>query len=229
MYYENKNYFRDLKDKVFVIFGGKRGIGRRISEIASDFGAKVYSFSRKNNVNIKSPINVRRALSSVWEKEGRIDFIVNTAAILNMGLLENREYPSIFDEINTNYLGNIIIIKEGIKYLEKSKGAFLLFSSSSYTRGRALYSVYSSTKAAVVNLMQAMSEELISKNIKINVINPERTNTEMRRENFGKEDPKTLLDPDKVAWISIKTLLSDITGQVIDVRIDDEENDIKSF
>ena len=81
-----------------------------------------------------------------------------------------------------------------------------------------MYSTYSSTKAGIVNLSQALAEELISDKIKINVINPERTATPMRFKAFGKEPKNSLLTPEKVAEASLKTLLSELTGQVIDVR-----------
>lgn len=68
--------------------------------------------------------------------------------------------------------------------------------------GRALYSTYSSTKAGVVNLTQALAEELASENIRINVINPERTATPMRLKAFGNEPPESLLQPEKVAEAS---------------------------
>ena len=117
-------------------------------------------------------------------------------------------------------MGAINVAKVAIRYLKESKGALLLFTSSSYTRGRALYSIYSSSKAAVVNFMQALSEELFEEKIRVNVINPARTNTRMRTEAFGKEPEKTLLSPKDVGKKSLEILLSDITGQVIDVRLD---------
>ena len=49
-------------------------------------------------------------------------------------------------------------------------------------------------------------------------MNPERTATPMRFNAFGKEDIGTLLDPDVVAQASLETILSPLTGQVIDVR-----------
>jgi 2-C-methyl-D-erythritol 4-phosphate cytidylyltransferase len=79
--------------------------------------------------------------------------------------------------------------------------------------------LYSSTKAAIVNLTQALAEELKDKDIKINCINPERTQTPMRVKNFGYEDPKTLLDSKKVATVSLNTLLSNLTGQIVDVKV----------
>ena len=154
----------------------------------------------------------------MFEKEGRIDYVVNTAAILRMGPLENREYTDIFQEIMTNYFGTIVVAKESLKYLKLTRGSLLFFTSSSYTRGRSLYSVYSSTKAAVVNLMQALAEEFSINSYRVNAINPERTNTEMRKENFGIEDERTLLSPEVVAMKSLAVLASSFSGMVFDVN-----------
>ena len=97
----------------------------------------------------------------------------------------------------------------------------LNFTSSSYTRGRANYSLYSSSKAAIVNLTQALAEEFSLKHdIRVNCINPQRTLTPMRTTNFGIEDPKTLLTSESVAYASLNTLLLNITGQVIDVKLE---------
>lgn len=207
-----------LKNKVLVVFGASKGIGKAIAGLAGSHGASVHGFSRANDVNIASLPDVTNAIDGVYRKEKKIDYIINTAGILKMGKLETRDIDDIYQEIGVNYIGSINIIKSGIKYLKESKGSIALFTSSSYTRGRALYSVYSSTKAAIVNLVQAAAEELTADNIRINAINPERTATPMRRENFGDEPKDSLLDAQKVARISLQTLLSDLRGQVIDVR-----------
>ena len=73
----------------------------------------------------------------------------------------------------------------------------LNFTSSSYTRGRSYYALYSSSKAAIVNFTQAIAEEWTSDNIKVNCINPERTATPMRTSNFGVEPRDLLLDPQR--------------------------------
>ena len=215
---ELENIMEKIKRKVLVVFGASRGIGKEIVKLAQKFGAKVYGFSRKNGIDVSKPEDVDKALKEVFSKEGKIDFVVNTAAVLSIGTLESRTYENIFREIMTNYFGSIVVAKESIKYLKMSKGSLLLFASSSYTRGRGLYSIYSSTKAAVVNLMQALAEEFEKYGCKINAINPERTNTEMRRENFGYEDERTLLSPDFVAKKSLMVLCSDFSGQVVDIR-----------
>lgn len=108
---------------------------------------------------------------------------------------------------------------ESLEYLKRSQGQLLFFTSSSYTRGRAFYSIYSSAKAAVVNFVQAVAQEWDAWGIRVNCINPERTKTPMRVQNFGNEPADTLLSPEKVAEASLQTLVSDFTGQVIDVKL----------
>lgn len=207
-----------LKGKVLVVFGGREGIGKATVDVAAHQGARAYGFSRSQGVDVRDPEHLNNALQEVKEKEGRVDFVVNTAGILRIGKLEDRDEKEIMEEISINYIGSINVVRASIPFLRETRGSIALFTSSSYTRGRGLYTVYSSTKAAIVNLVQGLAEELIEDNIRINAINPERTATPMRFRAFGKEPPETLLQPEKVAEATLKTLLSDITGQVIDVR-----------
>lgn len=212
--------FAKLKNKVLIVFGGSYGIGKDIVDLAKKYGARVHSFSRsENGVDVSKTEQVVRALEKVIETEGKIDYIVNTAGVLDKEPLVNMSYETVERAIQVNYLSNIIIAKEAFEYLKNSKGGLLLFTSSSYTRGRAMYSTYSSLKAATVNFVQAIASEWESFGIHVNCINPERTLTPMRIKSFGKEDPKTLLSSEKVASESLKALLSDISGQVIDVKI----------
>jgi 2-C-methyl-D-erythritol 4-phosphate cytidylyltransferase len=218
--YSDDYYHDSLKDKVIVIFGGSKGIGASMKEISERYGAKVYSFSRgETNTDVSSISDIKRDLAYVYQKENRIDYVVNTAGILIKKPLINTTFNDIMEIVNINYIGAVNILKEAIPYLETNGGQILNFTSSSYTRGRSHYSLYSSTKAAIVNLTQALGEELAAKNIKVNCINPERTLTPMRTSNFGKEDPNTLLSAEQVAYVSINTLLSNMTGQIVDVKL----------
>jgi 2-C-methyl-D-erythritol 4-phosphate cytidylyltransferase len=94
----------------------------------------------------------------------------------------------------------------------------LFFTSSSYTRGRSGYSLYSSAKAAVVNLTQALADEWAPTGVRVNCINPERTGTPMRTKAFGDEPPDSLLESTAVAQASLDTLISAETGHIIDIR-----------
>lgn len=218
--YPEKTSLDKIKDKVIVIFGGTSGIGKCIVDLAQQYGAKIHSASTRLGCDITKYEDVCNFLEKVYKENNKIDYIINSAGILKMGKLLDREIDDIRKDIEINYVGSINVAKASIPYLKETKGGLLLFASSSYTRGRALYSTYSSTKAGIVNLAQALAEELTSDNIKINVINPERTATPMRFKAFGQEPEGSLLQPEIVAEASLKTLLSDLTGQVIDVRRD---------
>lgn len=216
--YPDDQNLEDIKDKVIVIFGGTSGIGLCTSDLAKQYGAQVFVASTSTGCDITDYNSVEKFLKEVYEKTQRIDFVVNSAGILRMGKLVERDIEDIQKDINVNYVGSINVVKASIPYLKKSKGSIQLYASSSYTRGRALYSTYSSTKAGIVNLAQALAEELICDDIRVNVINPERTATPMRSKAFGKEPEGSLLQPEKVAEASLKTFVSNLTGQVIDVR-----------
>lgn len=209
-----------LAGKVLVVFGGNSGIGAEVAEVALANGAKAYTFSRSTtNTDIADYKSVRLALESVYEHEHRIDYVVNSAAILVKEPLMTMDRGTLNTVIRTNYDGMVNIAMESFRYLKDSKGQLLLYTSSSYTRGRSFYSIYSSTKAAVVNFMQAISQEWEGDGIRVNVMNPERTKTPMRIRNFGNEPEGTLLDTGTVAVASLSVLLSDASGQVFDVRI----------
>lgn len=208
-----------LKDKVAVVFGGSYGIGRDIVEIFKDAGAKVYSFSRsENNVNVKDISSVSKSLATVYKECGKINYVINTAAILNKEPLINLESETIREIIDVNYLGMINVAQASFQYLKENHGHLLLYTSSSYTRGRSSYSLYSSTKAAAVNFTQAIAEEWKDFGIRVNCINPERTKTPMRVKNFGKEPEDSLLSSEEVAQVSVRTLLSDFTGQIVYIK-----------
>ena len=67
--------------------------------------------------------------------------------------------------------------------------------------------------------MQALSEEWYDAKIRINCINPERTKTPMRIKNFGNEPEDSLLKSTMVAVVSVNSIFSSMTGEVIDVKI----------
>ena len=217
LYPEEKN-LENLEDKVIVIFGGTSGIGECTATLAREYGAKVFAASISTGCDVTDYDSVEKFLKEVYLKTKRIDYVVNSAGILRMGKLAERDIKDIQRDIDINYTGSINVAKASIPYLKESKGSLQLYASSSYTRGRSMYSTYSSTKAAIVNLVQALAEELACDNIRVNVINPERCATPMRFKAFGKEPEGSLLQPERVAEASLKTFLSDLTGQVIDVK-----------
>lgn len=207
-----------LQNKVVVVLGASKGIGQAVQQLAELHGAHIVAASRSSGMDVANSQAVRHLFASAMEQFGRIDYVVNTAGVLHTGLLAGQSDEVIDEQLLTNLRGSIIVAREAFEVLKEQGGSIALFASSSYTRGRARSAVYSATKAAVVNLMQGLAEEYLPFNVRINAINPERTATPMRTENFGNEPHDSLLDVKTVAEATLRVLLTERTGQVIDVR-----------
>jgi 2-C-methyl-D-erythritol 4-phosphate cytidylyltransferase len=210
---------KGLSGKNIVVLGGTYGIGLETAELAESYGANVHIFSRTvTGTDISDARTVKKALKSVGDNV-KIDAIIITAGILTFDRLADLGLDSIKQTVDINLLGPLQTAAVAYPYLAASNGSLILFTSSSYTRGRANYAAYSATKAGVVNLTQALADEWADDNIRVNCINPQRTATPLRTRAFGDEPPETLLDPKTVALVTLKTLVSDLTGQIVDVTL----------
>ncbi|MFI7022135.1 D-ribitol-5-phosphate cytidylyltransferase [Micromonospora sp. NPDC049900] len=216
---DHRAYSEEVTGRTIVVFGGSYGIGHDLTELARRHGAQVFPFSRSSTgTHVERPEDVEAALRAAFEATGRIDHVVVTAGILEKGALAEMDQETIDRVLQVNFVGPVTVARQSLPYLQQTKGQLLLYTSSSYTRGRADYALYSATKAALVNLTQALSDEWAEFGVRVNIINPERTATPMRTKAFGAEPENTLLAAETVAQASLDVLISELTGQVIDVR-----------
>jgi ribitol-5-phosphate 2-dehydrogenase (NADP+) / D-ribitol-5-phosphate cytidylyltransferase len=212
-------YRAALEGRSVVVFGGSYGIGADIAELAKGYGARVLTFSRSSTgTDVSKRADIVAAATRAIDETGRVDYVVNTAGVLPRGELSETTEETIYTATEINYLGPVFIAQEFHPHLARTGGSMLLFTSSSYTRGRAGYSLYSSAKAATVNLTQALADEWSASGVRINCVNPERTATPMRTNAFGEEPGGSLLDSVSVARASLNVLVSSQTGHIIDVR-----------
>jgi 2-C-methyl-D-erythritol 4-phosphate cytidylyltransferase len=216
------DYRAALGGRTVVVFGGSYGIGSDIAALAEGYGARVFTFSRSSTgTDVGKRADIVAAAARVIEETARLDSVVNTAGVLPRGELTETTEETIYAATEINYLGPLFLAQEFYPHLARTQGSMLLFTSSSYTRGRGGYSLYSSAKAATVNLTQALADEWSSAGVRINCVNPERTATPMRTKAFGHEAKDTLLDSMAVARSSLDVLVSGQTGHIIDVRKSD--------
>lgn len=208
-----------LTEKTVVVFGGGYGIGAELGKLVDEYGARVFTFSRSTTgTYVERPEQVSVALQHAYDATGRIDYVVNTAGQLHTAPLAECDEDILEHAMRVNYLAPMNIARLSLPYLVKTRGGLLLYTSSSYTRGRAGYSLYSSAKAAIVNLVQALADEWSSAGVRVNCVSPERTDTPMRRNAFGIEPAESLLSAHAVARRSLDVLISEFTGHVVDVR-----------
>jgi NAD(P)-dependent dehydrogenase (short-subunit alcohol dehydrogenase family) len=184
-------------------------------------GAYPIALSRntKIKIDVASFESINDAFGNIIKEYGKIDAVVNCAGDLikrDVEFMDENEWDYIY---SVNIKGSFLVSKAILPLFKKQGyGSIVFVGSSSYTRGRAGYAAYSSSKAALVNFAQALSEEVAQFNIKVNVVSPGRVATPLRFRNFGKEDPKTLIKPERVAEEILSILAKDITGSVFEVR-----------
>jgi len=205
----------DVRGKNALIFGGSKGIGRAIQQILLDSDCKVATASKSSGCDITVHQQVTDMVLSTEAQFGKIDYVINCVGMLAKQELHLQSNFDVKNLINVNFLGAINVAKASYLALRQSKGMLLQTSSSSYTRGRAGYTPYSASKAAVVNLTQGLAEEWEKDNIRVNCLVPGRTDTEMRREHFKNESPCTLLSPYEVALNACKLLSTNTTGVIV--------------
>ena len=206
-----------LEGRVVVVVGGTAGIGKAVAELCTLSAASVEVCSRSTGVDVVDYSSLVNFIEQVQKKHGRIDYVVNTSGRLLYKPLAMMSQQEVKESIDVNYLGAVNVARAAVGALQRTSGCLVMFTSSSYTRGRPFYSLYSSSKCAIVNLAQALSEEWAEQGIRVLCMNPERTNTRMRRETFGDEPAGTLLDPSQVAEQTLLAMAR-LSGGVVDVR-----------
>lgn len=204
----------DLSSKVVVVFGGSSGLGKHAKGYLEERGITVYSASRSEGCDISDVKQIDAFLNQVAREAGKIDIVINSAGILQISKLAKMSEEQIDEMVMINYTGALNVARLSYPYLKETEGQLILVSSSSYYRGRADYSVYSSSKAAIVNMTQALAEEWSDDGINVNCIVPRRANTPMRWAAFPGEDPATLLEPERVSSEILKLLKSGNSGLV---------------
>jgi NAD(P)-dependent dehydrogenase (short-subunit alcohol dehydrogenase family) len=200
----------DLTDKVAIVTGSTKGIGRAIAHALAAHGAKVAVSSRKAEMVDKVtaeiaaaggtalgvPCNVGRKeelqnlVDRTREKWGRIDVVVGNAAV-NPFYGSNIEIPdSAFEKImSSNVLSNIWLAGMVIpEWKERRDGSFIVVSSIGGLRASTVIGAYCLSKAADMQLARNLAAEFGPWNIRVNCIAPGLVKTDFARALW--EDPK---------------------------------------
>lgn len=211
------NPITSLQDKVYAITGGTGHIGQAIQQELEKAGATVISLGRSSAlfpVDLCSFEQTEKAFMAIAKKYGKLDGLINSVGKLMIKSVQALAKDEVSDLINSNLTALIHACKLAPL---KENASIINIASSSYTRGRKDYAIYSSAKAAVVNFTQGLAAECPQ--MKINALVPSRVNSPMRAHNFPDDVLSTLLDPLDVAKAALNLLQNThLTGSILEVR-----------
>ena len=190
-----------LKNKIALITGAGRGIGRAIAIALAKEGAEVvinYNGSEERAKEVKQTIEENGGKASIYKcnvsdfvaceamikdivKEyGHLDILVNNAGITKDGLIMKMKEEDFYSVLNVNLKGTFNTIRHSARQMLKQRsGKIINISSVSGILGNVGQANYAASKAGVIGLTKTMARELGSRGITVNAIAPGFVDTEM--------------------------------------------------
>ena len=239
-----------LKDKVAIVTGASQGIGRDTALALAQAGAKIAVAARNEEklatlvteieaaggtalavkMDVADADQVKAGFKQVIEKFGRLDILVNNAAITRDGLSMRMKQDDWEAVLKTNLTGAHLCIQQALATMMRARaGRIINISSVVAQSGNAGQANYVAAKAGLIGLTKAVAIEIASRNITVNAVAPGFIETPMTdvlpdkvKEELKTRIPLGRMGSAREVAAAIVFLASDeagyITGHVLNVN-----------
>src|SRR5688500_13640023 len=217
-----------LNGKTAVITGGATGIGLAAAKRFIEEGAFVFIYARRQESldaavaklgpnaravkgSVSEPADLDRLYSAVKAERGTLEIVFANAGAGGPAVLGTITAEHIDETFDTNVKGTIFTVQKALPLMSHG-GSIILTGSSAGTTGAPGMSAYSASKAAVRNLARTWAEDLKGTGIRVNVLSPGATATELAKAALGEEGQKVfasmtplqrMADPAEIAAAAI--------------------------
>ena len=210
----------DLTDRVAVVTGAGRGIGRAVALALGDAGARVVAAARTraeieatakavrdaggqalaHPVDLADEASVRALFAAVRDRWARLDVLVNNAGIGLYGPVETFPVQDLDRLVAVNLRGTFLCCQEAMRLMVPAGAGYIINVSSVVGfKGYPNQAGYTATKHAVMGLTKSLAVEAQEHGIRASAILPGGVDTDMVRQARPDLDPSILLQPDDVA------------------------------
>jgi NAD(P)-dependent dehydrogenase (short-subunit alcohol dehydrogenase family) len=216
-----------LTGKTAIITGGATGIGRAAAKRFIEEGAFVFIFGRRQEAldaalaalgpnarsvqgSVSDEADLDRLYAAVKAERGTLDIVFANAGAGSPLPLGKITAEHIDDTFDTNVKGTIFTVQKALPLMGQG-GSIILTGSSAGTTGAPAFTAYSASKAAVRNLARTWAEDLKGTGIRVNVLSPGATATELAKDALGEEGQKAfasitplqrMADPSEIAAVA---------------------------
>ena len=234
-----------FKDKIALVTGGSRGIGKAIAQRLISEGAVVWIGDINEEMlqatskeigtkpvlmNVTDEAQVKEAVDKILSEDGKIDLLVNNAGITKDKLLMRMKKEDWDAVINVNLTGAFLVTKAVIPHMiRKRQGAIVNIASVIGEMGNAGQANYAASKGGLIAFTKAVAKEVAGRNVRVNAVAPgfiltpmtEALPEKVKEEYFKLIPMKRFAKPEEVASVVVFLLSEDasyITGEVIRVN-----------
>jgi NAD(P)-dependent dehydrogenase (short-subunit alcohol dehydrogenase family) len=212
---------KPLSNRVAVVTGASRGIGRAAALAFAEAGAHIIALARTQGaleslddeirakgssatlvpMNIKDFAAIDRLGAAIHERWGKLDILLGNAGILGELAPITHIDQAVWDEVMAiNVTANYRLIRSLDPLLRASDAGRAIFvSSGAAHKATAYWGPYGISKAALEALVRTYAAETVTTPLKVMLLNPGPLRTNMRRAAMPGEDPTTLKTPDDLA------------------------------
>ncbi len=223
----------DLRDKVIIITGASEGIGREAAILLAEEGASCVLAARRGGLleklcgglqggpekhlsmptDISKDNEVKRLVEEALKKYGRIDILINNAAVSYVGRVKDMDLGKAGKTLDINLLGTIRVTRHVLpRMIERRSGHIINISSIVGRRGVPYRSMYCASKFGLEGFMESLRAEVDKYNIKVSMIRPPSVRTDfskkIKRDSNVSHHALGNLDPRTVAKAIVGTARS---------------------
>jgi NAD(P)-dependent dehydrogenase (short-subunit alcohol dehydrogenase family) len=230
---------KPLKDRLALVTGASRGIGRALALALAEHGAHVVVAARTIGALEELDDEIRKAggkatllqldLSkgdkidqlgpTLFQRWGKLDIFVGNAGVLGpLSPLHHVTEDAWNQVIDINLSANWRLIRTLDPLLKRSDAGRAVFLTSGAATGKyAYWGPYGVSKAGLEALVKTYAHELEDTSVRVNLVNPGPVRTAMRAKAFPGEDPNTLAGPDALVplFLELVSPECDFSGRVI--------------
>ncbi len=233
----------NLQDKVAIVTGGGRGVGRAVAVALAARGAAVMLNARNYEElrdtmrvittaggeadiyagDLGNPEAMTGLASFTHQRFGAVDIVIFAGGVLGPRVpLEDYPVADWQRVLDVNLTGSFALAQAAVPMLaQRGGGSMVLVSSGVGRTGRAGWGAYAVSKFGVEGLAQILADEGRAHGIRANCVNPGPTRTAMRAAACPDEDPATLPAPEEIVPVFLYLASDqsrDVTGQSLDAR-----------